>query len=228
MDIILVFFVELFFLFLLSRLIQKRLSHFLFVITRSIKWTIFLLSAIFLPGTILHELAHYVFATILFVPVGKLELVPQLNGSTVKLGSVTIGKTDPFRRLLIGIAPFLVGTLVILITLYLFEMNMLWKNAWAVAGMFYVLFEVGNSMFSSKKDLEGASFFLALIIILTILFYSLGIRISLKDLNYFLNDQTIHLFYQGIIYLIFPIAIDLLLLIVFGLSLKILNKPYYD
>lgn len=224
MDIILIFFVELFFLFLLSRLVQKRLSQFLFMVTRSIKWTVALLSILFLPGTILHEVAHYLFASILFVPVGKMELIPKLNGNSVKLGSVAIGRTDPLRRLLIGIAPFLVGTSIILLVLLLAEKNMLWKNSWAVVAVFYTLFEVGNSMFSSKKDLEGASVFVAIITVLTILFYALGLRIDVQDINNILNDQTVHLFYQGVIYLLFPIGLDLILLILLGLSVKILDN----
>lgn len=224
MDIILIFFVELFFLFLLSRLVQKQLSQFLFTVTRSIRWTVALLSLLFLPGTILHEVAHYVFASILFVPVGKMELIPKLNGNSVKLGSVAIGRTDPLRRLLIGIAPFLVGTSIILLTLFLAERNMLWKNSWAVTAIFYTLFEVGNSMFSSKKDLEGASFILVLVLILTVLFYSLGIRVTAQDISHILNEKTVHIFYQGIIYLIFPIGIDLALLGALGLSLKIIDK----
>jgi len=152
-----------------------------------------------------------------------MELIPQLNGNTVKLGSVSIGRTDALRRILIGIAPFLVGTCVILLTLFFSESNMIWKNPWATAGIFYILFEVGNSMFSSKKDLEGASFILVLVVLLTILFYGLGVRLSVQDLNHILNDKTVHLFYQGVIYLILPIGIDLLLLIILGLSHKILG-----
>lgn len=224
MDIILIFFLELFLLFLLSRLVQKNLSQFLFLITGSIKWTIAILSLLFLPGTILHELAHFFFAAVLLVPVGKMEFIPKLHGESVKLGSVSIGQTDPFRRILIGIAPFLIGTLVILFTLYLSEKNILWKNSWAVAGVFYILFEVGNTMFSSKKDLEGASLILVLVALLTTLFYILGIHIDIQDINRALNDQTIHLFYQGVIYLLFPIGLDLLLLIALKISLRTLNR----
>ena len=224
MDIVLIFFLELFLLFLLSRLVQKNLSQFLFLVTGSVKWTIAILSLLFLPGTILHELSHYFFAAILLVPVGKMEFIPKLNGNSVKLGSVSIGQTDPFRRILIGIAPFLIGTLVILFSLFLSEKNILWKDSWAVAGVFYILFEVGNSMFSSKKDLEGASFILAFVGVLTVLFYLLGVHINIQDINRAVNDQTIHLFYQGVIYLLFPLGLDFLLLIVLRFSLKMFNR----
>ncbi|MBF8250153.1 MAG: hypothetical protein HW400_754, partial [Candidatus Levybacteria bacterium] len=109
-------FVEIIILFLLSRLVNKTLSKFL---------SINLLSFIFLPGIIVHELSHLFVAMILFVPVGEMEFVPKKHGNSVKLGSVEIAKTDPIRRSLIGFAPVFAGLGFVVGAVYLFSINFL-------------------------------------------------------------------------------------------------------
>lgn len=224
MEIVALFFLELFFLFILSRTLQKRLSQFLYTLTRNIKWSVYFMAIIFLPGTLLHEIAHYLMAHILFVPAGHIELMPKLEGNSVKLGSVLIGKTDPFRRLLIGIAPFLTGTTVILFVLTLTQQQNLWTNIWVSIGILYILFEVGNTMFSSKKDLEGAIFVIIFVISLSLVSFLFGLRVSIEDLTTFLTPQRVHLFYQGVIFLLFPLALDIILIFLFTLSVKFLKK----
>jgi len=224
LEVIVLFFLELFVLFLLSRSLQKKLSQFFFLITKSVKWTVYLLSLLFFPGTLIHEVAHYLMARLLFVPTGKMKLLPELEGQSVKLGSVAIGKSDPLRRLLIGVAPFLCGTTIILLTLILAEKNQLWGSLWMAAILLYVLFEIGNSMFSSKKDLEGAMFFVVLFAIVSVALYILGVRISLNDLRGLINNATGHMFYQGVLYLLIPIGLDLALILFLSISNKLLRR----
>src|SRR5471030_284135 len=118
MLLVLLFLGELFFLFLLSQRLTRSLSFFFYKVTKSKKITILLLALLFLPGTFIHELAHYLMAIILFVHAEGLELIPKIQEHDVKLGSVQIERTDPFRRLLIGMAPFLFGTSILLSLLY--------------------------------------------------------------------------------------------------------------
>ncbi len=67
------------------------------------------------PGVLLHELSHLVAAKSLWVRTGKLSLFPRRRGDDeVLLGSVQISRTDPVRASLIGLAPLLVGCVVIL------------------------------------------------------------------------------------------------------------------
>src|SRR5438105_14179391 len=122
------FFAELFALFLLSRVLTRLLSVFFHRITRSQTITIYLIALLFFPGTLIHELAHFFMARLLFVPVANMEFIPKLNGSTVKLGSVSIARTDPIRRLLIGMAPFFIGTSILLGVLFLATRNNLFAN----------------------------------------------------------------------------------------------------
>lgn len=70
-----------------------------------------------LPGVVVHELSHWLMALVLGVRVGKLSLGPVHKGrsSRVSLGSVRVGKVDPVRASLIGLAPLLGATAVILL-----------------------------------------------------------------------------------------------------------------
>lgn len=188
------------------------------------KWTISILAFIFLPGTIIHELAHYLMARLLFVPVGKMEFLPKQEGDTVKLGSVSIASSDPLRRLLIGVAPFLAGTSLIIITLFIAERESFWGINYAMLIIFYILFEIGNSMFSSKKDLEGAIAVVLFVLLIIAFLFILGVRIDLGDLQKTLDDKTLHIFYQGAIYLLFPIGLDVGLITILRISNKLLGR----
>jgi hypothetical protein len=70
-----------------------------------------------LPGVIIHELSHWLMANLLGVRVNKLRLGPVRQGRSnrVSLGSVRVGKVDPVRASLIGLAPLLGGSAVILL-----------------------------------------------------------------------------------------------------------------
>lgn len=155
------------------------------------------ISLLFLPGIIIHELSHLLFASLLFVPAGEIEFLPKREGQNVKLGSVSIAKTDPIRRFLIGISPFIFGVLVISAVLSFTKStnSPLYVNLL----IFYTLFVTGNTMFSSQKDLEGALVLLTLIAILSGALFFSGVRVpqeffatisskgsSLSRIDYFL------------------------------------------
>ncbi len=70
-----------------------------------------------LPGVVIHELSHWLMATLLGVRVSKFRLGPVRQGRSnrVSLGSVRVGKVDPVRASLIGVAPLLGASAVILL-----------------------------------------------------------------------------------------------------------------
>ena len=74
-----------------------------------------------LPGVLIHELSHWLTARLLGVRVTRFSLGPARKGrsKSVSLGSITIGKVDPVRASLIGLAPLLAGTAAILLVGYL-------------------------------------------------------------------------------------------------------------
>lgn len=159
LGLFLVLFISLLFL---SKQVTTTISLFFMRITRSHAFAIQLLAILFLPGVIIHEIAHWLIASILFVPTGDIEFLPRVQGGSVKLGSVQIAVTDPIRRFCIGVAPVIFG-LSVLLGVFWFLSPTFFPFTWKSYVFFYVLFEIGNTMFSSAKDLEGVVGFLILV-----------------------------------------------------------------
>lgn len=196
-------------LFLLSRRISNALSKFL---------SINLLSFLFLPGVIIHELSHLLIAAILLVPVGRMEFTPKKSQNGVKLGSVEIAKTDPIRRSIIGFAPVFVGLMIIIGIVYLFTSNTEFlkdKDFYFVGALIltttYFLFAVSNTMFSSRKDMEGTIETIVTLLIIVLLLYFFGLRVPLSLVLGFLQDN-IDLVKRSTLFLAAPIVIDLFIL----------------
>jgi hypothetical protein len=208
------FFAELFVLFLLSKKLTRLLSMYFYYTTRSKKATIYYLAILFFPGTFVHELSHYLMAIFMNVRVGNMEFFPEVQEHGVKLGSVSIAHTDPFRRLLIGMAPFLFGTAIVLGILYAGSVNDLFGTYWYLILTGYAVFEIGNTMFSSRKDMEGALELLIVLFVLTIIFYLAGLRLPAFDPNIIFGQPLIaKIFEKGSYFLLLPLGIDMVLLI---------------
>ncbi len=204
------FLAELFILFLLSRQVTRNLSYLLYFLTRSKKVTIHIMAFLFFPGTVIHELSHAIMAGLLGVRVGTMEFIPVIEGERVKLGSVQVAQTDFVRRFFIGAAPFFTGTLLILGLLYYAASNQLFGNIWITLLIGYAVFEIGNTMFSSKKDMEGALELLITIVVVTVIIYLLGVRLPAMNLeNFFMNQLVQDILQKGAIFLLFPIILDL-------------------
>ncbi len=72
-----------------------------------------LFAMLFFPGTLLHELSHYLTARILGVRTGRFSLTPQrLPNGRLQLGFIETAATDFFRDALIGLAPLITGGLL--------------------------------------------------------------------------------------------------------------------
>lgn len=211
------FIAELTGLLLVSRVLISSFSRVLSGATGSRSATIYILAILFLPGTILHELAHLFSAGVLFVPVGELEVVPEIRGEEVKFGSVQIGQTDPLRRLLIGAAPVIVGTGVIL-SILAFAPGIFDQTTpfWMAGGILYLIFAITNTMFSSKKDLEGALAFLGALaivaIIAVIVLKVTGYSPTFEWINKFDFSGVVKFFQKADLYLMIPLALDILLI----------------
>jgi len=212
-------FVEIIILFLLSRSMSRTLSRFM---------SINLLSFLFLPGIIIHELSHLFVAAILFVSVGNMEFTPKKDGNGVKLGSVEIAKTDPVRRSIIGFAPVFVGFMLVIGIVYLFSANILSstdsvldlffqnKNPYifiaVILVLAYLLFTVSNTMFSSRADMEGTIEILITFFIIFGAAYILGFRPPLAIFNKILTKEVIGVIQKSTVFLLVPIVIDIFIL----------------
>ena len=179
------------------------------------------LSFLFLPGVIIHELSHMLMAVILFVHVGYMEFTPKKSLNGLKLGSVEIAKTDPIRRSIIGFAPVFVGiTLVLGLTYFVVGSNLIVQTielnallgVGIIALMFYLLFAVSNTMFSSSKDMEGTVEILITLLIIFVAAYILGFRPSFSFAQDLLTPEMLELIKKSTIFLLVPIIIDLFIL----------------
>lgn len=211
------FFTELIILFYLSRKLTKTISFLIYSITGSKKAAVHTLAFLFLPGTTIHEISHAVTAACLGVPVGKISLFPEIEANYVKLGSVQIAKTDVIRRFFIGTAPFIIGTVLLLGGLYATEKYQLLYTPFILL-IGYGIFEVGNTMFSSRKDMEGAIKLLFFIVLGVSIMYLLNIQIRSSDIISFFEHPTVtKVFFHGSLYLTFPILLDILIITIFSI-----------
>lgn len=151
-----------------------------------------LLWFILLPGVLLHEISHWLMARLLGVPTGRLRLSPTVQGKQVVLGSVEVKRTDPLRDSLVGLAPFLAGTLALLaIGYWVFDapsLGLAWeRGAWGqIAGLLldavrvddawlwlYLVVAVSNAMMPSPSDRESwrlVLIYLAAVAVIMLLF----------------------------------------------------------
>lgn len=206
------FIVEVFVLFLLSRQLFRKLYLLIFKITRSNRIAMYILSLLFVVGTLIHELAHWLVATVLLVHTGRISLWPEIQENGIKMGSVEIAKTDPLRRSIIGVAPFIVGTVILYITL-LFAASATTTTTHIVnlttLVTCYLVFEIGNTMFSSKKDLEGTAKLILFLVVIYLIVTALGVRFPSIDMTLILTQEMQDIFQKLCEYLLLPIFIDL-------------------
>lgn len=207
---------EFLFLFLTSRRIFKTFFVLFYKITHSQKISTYLLAFLFFPGTVIHEISHMLMAGILFVPVGDIELIPRLEGNGIKMGSVRVAKTDFMRSFLIGVAPVVLGggLLFILIfyfvRIFSFERIFIFPYVLEYLAMLYGVFVIGNTMFSSKKDMEGTVELLILVgIILAGAFFVEGKALSAFLTQFFMAPAIISSLDTAVFLLLLPLGINL-------------------
>lgn len=147
--------------------------------------------ALFLPGTLLHEVSHWLTATLLGVKTANFSLWPQLKKTgELQMGAVQVEVSDPFRHSLIGLAPLIFGSIAVLLIGHgwlalgrlaeafnsgdleiigrdIFQ-TLLIPDVWL---WFYLIFAISNAMLPSASDRESwrtVLVYLALALILTI------------------------------------------------------------
>ena len=190
--------VELMILLFLSARLSRTLYLIFYFIFRSREVASALLTLLYLPGTVVHELAHLIIAEILRVPTGEISFTPQITTENqhqeIQMGSLKVGATDPVRRFLIGFAPVLFGLFFISLIIWVFTYY--WPGITDTSLRFlflaliaYLLFAVSNSMFLSKKDLAGSEYFLPVVALVVAALYFAGVRVNLTGatLNFLLT-----------------------------------------
>lgn len=179
----------------MQRWLSKHLYGLGLLLTGSHDTAVLLYFLLLFPGVLAHELSHWGAAKLLRVPVGRISIGPtSKGGGATRFGAVSVAKTDPFRGSLIGLAPLLTGSALILLIAHLIfglsvpevlALNLSGKDVlpaiWAYFSIpnfwlwVYLIFSISNAMLPSESDRQAWwSLFLYCIVALVVLF-GLGI-----------------------------------------------------
>lgn len=221
-------FLLLFFLYLSSRKVATYIYKFIYLVIGSSRFSIALLAIIVLPGTLIHEFSHLVFATFLRVPTGNLTIMPSMGKKgEVKTGRLEIVKPDPFRHILIGLAPMIVGLIIIyVIGNYLLpSFSQLLSFQFSVLSIIslYLLFAMSVTMFSSRKDLESLIIAGPIIFLIGLSLYLFGIRIVFEES---LVAKITQILSSLNYYLLISLVLDYLIFVFLTLCVSLLQKIF--
>lgn len=137
-----------------------------------------------LPGTIFHELAHFIFAVFLNAkPVGFSLIPKQLENGNYQLGSVSISNARFYNIFLVAIAP-----LFNILIAYILIKNIDINNDLILSNFIfsYIIFSLLNQSIPSSVDIlmiiYNPSSFLFISIILVFICYNFNIYEIIKGL----------------------------------------------
>ena len=102
-------------LWLLGRLLERHIQVLVLLLSDRPATAAALYDLLVLPGVVLHELSHAAVAVMLRVPVISVDLFRFRRGRDARQGEVVVARVDPLRMSLIGAAPLLAGTAVLLV-----------------------------------------------------------------------------------------------------------------
>lgn len=207
----LIFLVQVIALYIFSRAVINQLYSFFDIFIKSQKIVFLIVSMLYFPGTIIHEMSHFFAAIILFLNVKDIRIFPQFEDDHIRLGSVSFEKKDFVRGILVGIAPFLFAMLIF----FTISTNALYPtNNFGLNILFgYLIYTISSTMFSSKKDIVDLIYIIPLaIILLGAGYFFLGFNI----IDFFNQDfvkRITNRFFENVnFYLLFSLIINIVLL----------------
>lgn len=213
---ILIFILLFIILFFISRILTRSFSAFLYKFSGSQKFSLNFFHLIFLPGVLIHEFAHMISAEGMFVKTSGLNFDMKKEDNSVVMGSVSIEKTDPIRRAIIGFAPVLVGVIFISSAVFYFlSVYSPFSVLVSYVIVFVIVFEIGNTMYSSSRDLDGTLELLAVISIISLVLYLFGFRVPSEVINFLGSYEVQNLFSKANFALLITIIIDVFMIIIF-------------
>jgi hypothetical protein len=186
-------------LLLMQRWIHTHLHGVSLLMTGKSERALIVYALILLPGVLVHELSHWIVATLVGVRTGTFSVIPRTQpDGTVQLGYVEYykGRTlGPIRESLIGGAPLLVGTTLILLIGYrIFNipdlslaiqsgdvriltaaLNQVYSTNDFLVWL-YLLFAISNAMMPSRSDRRAWPVFIIIMVALALILYLLGIE----------------------------------------------------
>lgn len=166
------------------------LSHLIHRFGGSQHSTMIVWSIIFLPGTLIHEISHFLVAALTGARTGKIEIFPEYledsdeKSTHVALGSVQTQKLNPIRGFLMGIAPFIFGMALLVWLAFLLQTAYSEGNTWLVILEGYLFFTIANSFFPSWTDIKQTLPFVIISLVVALLAWYFGFQISLSSTSY--------------------------------------------
>ncbi|NTU46211.1 hypothetical protein HGA88_01150 [Candidatus Roizmanbacteria bacterium] len=212
---VLLFFLQLIILYFLSRVSIRELFFSLRWIFKSEKLVFVLISLLFLPGTLIHEISHFFMAIALVMRVRDITILPQWEDKGIKLGRVLYEKRDVISGFIVGIAPVFGGLFFLWIISYFHIFPQ--PNIAINAVLIFLIFSISTSMFSSKQDLVDAVFMIPLVLVIGAILYIFNINIfSFVNTKYTIIADIVQFFSSINGYMFFTICIHsgLILLLV--------------
>lgn len=166
------FFILLAALWWLSWRIGLLIQEIVYLITGSDKLAMVVLFLIYLPGILIHEGSHWLIARILGLKTSNFRVWPKFTRNAIGLGSVTVSSGGALWDSLVGLAPLLVGSaLIVLIGEQVFDTDTVsfsWRTGKLLDGLTfmvdglahkpdslwwsYLLFAIANAMMPSASD----------------------------------------------------------------------------
>lgn len=216
------FLIQVIALYIFSRAVVKQLYSFFDIFIKSQKLVFLLVSILYFPGTIIHEMSHFFAAIILFLNVKDIRIFPEFEDDHIRLGSVVFEKRDFVRGILVGIAPFIFAMLIFFtISAYsLYPTTNMGLNI--LFG--YLIFAISSTMFSSKKDIVDLIYIvpLAIIIIGAVYLFDLNIFSLIKSES--INKIIFGFFEKVNFYLFFSLVINIVLLGILKVTVFLLKR----
>lgn len=237
------FFILLAGLWWLSWRIGLLIQEVVYLLTGSGDLAMVILFLVYLPGILTHEASHWLVARILGLKTSKFRVWPKYARNTIGLGSVTVSSGGAFYDSLVGLAPLMIGSaLIVLIGEQVFDtqtVTFAWRTGKLLDGLTfvldglahrpdsllwsYLLFAVANAMMPSASDrapLRSLGIYIIFIGVLFVLIDQSGRNLVLL-LNYLLGPIQL---LTGAFFLV--VAIDIAIFL-FLLGARALLRALY-
>jgi len=148
-------------------------------------------SIIFLPGTLIHEISHFLVAALTGARTGKIEIFPEYledksdeKSTHVVLGSIQTQKLNPIQGFLVGIAPFISGMALLIWLASLLQTSFAARDVWLLLLEGYLFFTVANSFLPSWPDIKQTLPFVIISLVVALLAWYFGFQIFLDSNSY--------------------------------------------
>lgn len=179
---------SLFLLYISKYFLVRQLSRLIHRLGGSQHGAIITWSIIFLPGTIIHEISHFLVAAFTGARTGKIEIFPEYleekseheGKNKVALGYVQTQTLNPIQGFLVGIAPFVSGLLLLIFLVSQMQISLSQNDYQILILEGYFFFTIANSFFPSWPDIKQTLPLIVISIIALLIAFYFGFQIMIS------------------------------------------------